>query len=231
MLFASNTYTLLFFLAIGVMILGGVAQSAVTKTFKKYSQTPAKAGTPAWKIAQSLLDRGGSSVKLTQVKGTLTDHYNPKKAEVGLSDSVYHSNSVSALAVAAHEIGHVMQYQKGYVPIKIRNAILPVAQFGSTIAPLIVILGVFMEMFELSMVGVYLFGGLLLFQLITLPVEFNASARAITMLTDGGYIDDSEKAIAKKVLTAAAMTYVVSALATLVTFLRLLLVATSNRRS
>ncbi len=225
-----STYTYLLIATIVVMILGFVAQSKVQSTFKKFSSMKSSRGIAAWQIAQNLLNKGGSDVRLTRVGGSLTDHYNPKKKTVGLSESVYDSDSVSAIAVAAHEIGHVMQYKNGYAPIKIRNAILPIAQIGSTLAPIIVLIGVFMEAFGIAIIGVYLFGALLLFQLITLPVEFNASSRAIDMLVDGGYLADSEKVYAKKVLNAAAMTYVVSALATLVTFLRLLLVARGSRR-
>ena len=175
------------------------------------------------------------------MSGSLTDHYDPTKNAVGLSESVYNSTSVAALAVAAHEIGHVMQHQEGYTPIKVRNALLPVARIGSTVGPWLVIIGIMMGAFNLASIGAGLYFGILAFQLVTLPVEFNASARAIAtisasrrglkMLTEGGYISyGSEEQAAKKVLRAAAMTYVVAALSTFLTFLRLVMMASRNRR-
>ncbi|MEA5059399.1 MAG: zinc metallopeptidase [Candidatus Pelethousia sp.] len=213
-----------------VFALGLVAQARVSGTFQKYAKIQATAGIPAYEMASRLLQRSGSSVQVTQVGGRLTDHYNPKTNTVGLSQSVYDQSSVAALAVAAHEIGHVMQYEEGYLPIKLRNAVLPMASIGSGAAPWITLLGVFMGSFNLAMVGVWLFLGILLFQFVTLPVEFNASHRALVMLEDGGYLAYDEVRDARKVLRAAAMTYVVAALSTLVSFLRLLLMAQSTRR-
>ena len=144
---------------------------------------------------------------------------------------MYNSTSVAALAVAAHEIGHVMQHQEGYTPIKVRNALLPVARIGSTVGPWLVIIGIMMGAFNLASIGAGLYFGILAFQLVTLPVEFNASRRGLKMLTEGGYISyGSEEQAAKKVLRAAAMTYVVAALSTFLTFLRLVMMANRNRR-
>jgi Zn-dependent membrane protease YugP len=216
---------------LAVFVLGLIAQARVKSTFNKFAQVQASARLPAHVVAQQLLDRGGSSVRLTQVGGSLTDHYNPKAGEVGLSTSVYGSESVGALAVAAHEIGHVMQYQEGYLPIRVRNAILPVASIGSSAAPWITLLGVLFGQYSLAMVGVWLFLGILLFQFITLPVELDASHRGIAMLEEGGYITVQERRGARSVLNAAAMTYVVAALSALVSFLRLFLMARSTRRN
>lgn len=217
-------------LLFGVMMLGVAAQSHVHRVFNKYSKVSSDGGRTAGDVALELLRDSGSSVTLTQVPGTLTDHFNPKTGTLGLSQSVYPSSSLAALAVAAHEVGHVMQYQEGYGPIRIRNAILPVAQFGSQASVLIVILGLFMGSFDLAIAGVVLFGAVLLFQLVTLPVEFNASARAMELLSARGYITYDEMAGARRVLRAASMTYVVAALASAVTLLRLLSLAQGSRR-
>lgn len=226
----SQLNNLLYILALVLMVVGVVASSSVQRTFNKYAKTPSQYGFVASTVAKELLYNNSSSVQVTQVKGSLTDHFNPKTHTVGLSDAVYSNNSVAALAVAAHEIGHVMQYEENYTPIKIRNMILPVAQLGSNIAPLLVIGGILIGLFDLALLGALLYGVMFLFQVVTLPVEFNASRRGIEMLSSGGYISQSEIPVAKKVLKAAAMTYVVAALASLVTFLRLLVIANGNRR-
>lgn len=213
-----------------VFVLGLVAQARVNGTFQKFAKIPAGAGIPAYEAAGRLLKRAGSGVRVTQVSGSLTDHYNPKANTVGLSQSVYNHSSIAALAVAAHEIGHVMQYENGYLPIRLRNAVLPVASIGSGAAPWITLLGVMLGSFNLAMLGVWLFLGILLFQLVTLPVEFNASSRALAMLEEGGYLARDEIPGARKVLRAAAMTYVVAALSALVGFLRLFLMAQGTRR-
>ncbi len=213
-----------------VMAFSLFAQSKVQRTFNQYNDTPVSSGKSAQQIAQELLFRHNSSVQITEVQGKLTDHFDPKNGVVGLSTQVYGSNSVAAVAVAAHEIGHVMQYEENYTPIRLRNAILPVASLGSYAAPWIVILGLIMGSFDLAMVGVVLFGAMLVFQVVTLPVEFNASSRGLRMLEEGNYISYDESDGAKKVLRAAAMTYVWAALATLVSFLRLLALANRTRR-
>lgn len=213
-----------------VMAVSLYAQGKVQRTFQQYAETPVSSGKTADQIAQELLTRNNSSVQITPVQGALTDHFNPKTNVVGLSTQVYGSNSVSAAAVAAHEIGHVLQYEEGYSPIRLRNAILPVAAIGSQAAPWIVILGLFMGSYSMAMIGVYLFGAMLLFQVVTLPVEFNASSRGLRMLEEGNYISYEESDGARKVLNAAAMTYVLAALSALISFLRLLSIAQRSRR-
>ena len=213
-----------------VMGISFYAQGKVQKTFTQFSQTPVSSGMRAEEIAQQLLNRANSPVQITPVQGSLTDHYDPKNGVVGLSTQVYGQRSIAAIAVAAHEIGHVMQYQEGYAPIRLRNAILPVASIGSSAAPWIVILGLMMGSYNLSMIGVVLFGAMLVFQVVTLPVEFNASSRALRMLEEGNYITYDESDGAKKVLNAAAMTYVWAAVASLISFLRLLAMANRSRR-
>lgn len=223
-------YDPLILAVLAVFILGLIAQGGVTRTFSKYSKEPASSGLTGQEVAQRLLDQGGSSVTIRPVRGSLTDHFDPRNQTVGLSDSVYGSRSIAALAVAAHEIGHVMQYEEGYFPIRLRNAILPVASLGSGAAPWIVVLGLIFGMGDLAMAGVWLFGAVLAFQLITLPVELNASRRALAMLQDGGFLSYDETPAARKVLRAAAMTYVVAVLSALVSFLRLFLLARRSSR-
>ncbi|MBQ2661114.1 MAG: zinc metallopeptidase [Clostridia bacterium] len=221
---------LLYILTFVIMIVSVAASSNVTRIYKKHSSTPSRYGFYASAVAEQLLAKNSSAVRISEVGGALTDHFNPKTQVVGLSQAVYHNNSVAALAIAAHEIGHVMQYEENYTPIKIRNTILPVAQFGSQAAPWLILGGLLIGMTDLAMVGVLLYGAMLLFQVVTLPVEFNASRRAIAMLSGGGYIAQDEEAVAKKVLRAAAMTYVLAALSSLVTFLRLLLIVNNRRK-
>lgn len=213
-----------------ILIISFWAQARVQTVFKRYANTRVSSGMSADHIAQALLAKQGYSTQITPVEGNLTDHYNPKTGIVGLSTQVYGSDSISAVAVAAHEIGHVVQYHEGYGPIRFRNAVLPVAAIGSQAAPWIVLLGVFMGSFNFAMIGVILFGVMLLFQLVTLPVEFNASNRALRMLEEGNYISYEESDQAKKVLRAAAMTYVLAALSALISFLRLLSIARRTKR-
>ena len=218
-------------LLLAVMGISFYAQSKVQRTFNQFSKTSVASGLRAEEIAQQLLNRANSPVQIQPVQGSLTDHYDPRSGVVGLSTQVYGQSSIAAIAVAAHEIGHVMQYQEGYAPIRLRNAILPVASIGSYAAPWIVILGLFMGSYNLAMIGVVLFGAMLVFQVVTLPVEFNASSRALRMLEEGNYISYEESDGAKKVLNAAAMTYVWAAVASLISFLRLLAMANRSRRN
>ena len=218
-------------LLLAVMGISFYAQSKVQRTFNQFSKSYVSSGLRAEEIAQQLLNRANSTVQIQPVQGSLTDHYDPKNGVVGLSTQVYGQNSIAAIAVAAHEIGHVMQYQEGYAPIRLRNAILPVANIGSFAAPWIVILGLMMGSYNLSMIGVVLFGAMLVFQVVTLPVEFNASSRALRMLEEGNFITYEESDGAKKVLNAAAMTYVWAAVATLISFLRLVALANRSRRN
>ncbi|HWS30965.1 MAG TPA: zinc metallopeptidase [Clostridia bacterium] len=216
---------------IAVMILGMIVQARMNSAFSKFSRVSAESGLRAEDVARRLLDDAGSRVQVAAVQGRLTDHYNPKTQTVGLSSAVYGQGSVAALAVAAHEIGHVMQHEEGYMPIRLRNAVLPIAQFGSFAGPVLVIAGAFMQAFGLAMIGVYVYAAVLLFQLVTLPVEFNASTRAMQMLSSGGYISRDETEGVKRVLNAAAMTYVVAVLSSLVTLLRFLSIANRSRRN
>lgn len=227
------------FLLLGVMILSMIAQNRVASVFNQYAQVRTKSGVTGAELAQRLLYQNGLNLPVLQVSGSLTDHFNPKEQTVGLSEVVYGSDSVSALAVAAHEIGHVLQYDEGYGPMKLRSVILPVANIGSRIGPFLVIGGLLLSVlaantgnvgYYIAMGGVGLYVVMFLFQLLTLPVEFNASKRGLNMLTEGGYIADDELPGAKKMLNAAAMTYVLAALGSFVTVLRLFSIAGRARR-
>lgn len=231
--FSYASESLLYIAVLIVAVLGMVASLKVQSTFKKYSTMPARCGLRANDVARRLLYEGGSSATLSPVSGSLTDHYDPTKNAVGLSESVYNSTSVAALAVAAHEIGHVMQHQDGYTPIKVRNALLPVARIGSTVGPWLVIIGIMMGAFNLASIGAGLYFGILAFQLVTLPVEFNASHRALETLEGEHILEDEEMAGARKVLRAAALTYVAALLSSLLQLLRYVLIflnRSGNRR-
>ena len=210
------------------MVLMIIAQISVKTTFSKYSKKACNV-TGAEAARQVLQVNGVSGVKIERVSGNLTDHFDPRANVIRLSDAVYDSNSVAAAGVAAHEAGHAVQYALGYAPIKIRGAILPVCNIGSKLAIPLVMLGFIFEAFYLIDIGIIFFAVALLFQLITLPVEFNASRRAVSALSGYGILaNEDEVRGAKKVLFSAAMTYVTSFLVSLAQLLRLL--ALANRR-
>ena len=229
---------------IPAMILAFWAQIKVKTTFEKYDKVQTMRRMTGADAARRILDRNGLyDVKVEYVKGHLNDHYDPKAKVIRLSDATYGSTSVAALGVAAHEAGHAVQHATGYVPIKIRSAIIPVTRFGSMLAMPLFFIGFLITGYlsaEMDpMLGEYLmFGGILLFsfstlfQLVTLPVEFNASSRALETLESSGYLYDEEIKGARKVLSAAAMTYVAALATSLASLLRLLLIAggASGRR-
>lgn len=208
------------------------ASAAVKSTYNKYSRVYSYSGlTGAQAAAQILRQAGIFDVRIEHVSGNLTDHYDPKARVLRLSDSVYRSNSVAAIGVAAHECGHAIQDQEDYVPLRFRSAFVPVANFGTQAAFPILLLGVFLGHFHfLIQVGLLCFFFGVLFQLITLPVEFNASGRAVRILRETGMLSDDELSKTKKVLTAAAMTYVAAAAASILSMLRLIILFGGNRR-
>lgn len=219
---------LLYLLLIAAFIFSIFTSVNVKSTFRKYNGMPSSRGVSAATIARQILDSNGLyNVQVTRVSGELTDHYDPRTNTVALSAPVYDSISVGAIGVAAHEVGHAIQYAKNYTPIKIRMAILPVAQFGSSAWILFFILGIVFNISLLRGVGIGLFAAIVLFQLITLPVEFNASRRALATIKDQGILFAEEYKGAKKTLTAAAMTYVASLAVALLQLLRL--IASSRR--
>ena len=185
-------------------------------------------------VAERLLRSAGlNDVKVGQVRGELSDHYNPATKVVNLSDSVYGSTSVAAIGVAAHECGHAIQHAKGYFPLKFRTWFVPVANFGSKLAWPLILIGLFINSQSSQMIinaGIFLFSFAVIFQLVTLPVEFNASSRALKILEESGMLYEEELRGAKKVLSAAAMTYVAAAVATLLSLLRLIILFGGRRR-
>ena len=217
-------------LVVPMIILSLVAQARVRSAFSKYSQVPTRSGQTGEAAARMVMSRNNvQGVEIEAVAGNMTDHYDPRRGTIGLSEPVIRTNSIAAVGVAAHEAGHASQYAAGYVPIRIRNAILPVARFGQPISWVLILVGLFMPAFKILIyAGIALFSAVVLFQLVTLPVEFDASRRAMATLSESGYYTEEEMKGAKKVLSAAAMTYVAAAAVFLAQLMRLLLMA--NRR-
>ena len=206
------------------------AQLKVKSTFNRYEQVYARQGITAAQAARRILDQNGLyGVRIEMTGGKLTDHYDPRTNVIRLSQSVYNSPSVAALGVAAHEAGHAVQYGVNYLPIKIRNGLVPVTNICSSLSIPLVIIGFIMSARPLVIAGILLFAAVAVFQFVTLPVEFNASRRAIAVLGESGMLDEGELQGAKRVLSAAAMTYVAALLVSLAQLLRLVLLA--NRRN
>jgi Zn-dependent membrane protease YugP len=218
-------------LVLPALLFSLIAQGIVQSRFKKYSRQLTARGVTGAQAAQEILRRAGVyDVSVERVSGSLTDHFDPRSNTIRLSDTVYSSSSVAAVGVAAHETGHALQYGHGYVPMKIRAAVIPATNIGSRLAVPLVLLGLFLEMTGLISLGILLFCAVVFFQLITLPVEFNASARAIRLLGESGLLYEDELPGAKKVLSAAAMTYVAALAVSLAQLLRLLSLASRRRR-
>ncbi len=214
---------------IGVVI-SLLASAKVQSTFRKYNQVRSRTGMTGAEAARRLLQAQGIyDVSIQRVSGNLTDHYDPKNKILRLSDSTYGSMSVAAIGVAAHECGHAMQHAEGYAPLSLRTALVPVANFGSQFSILLIVAGLIFGQ-VLVEVGILLFCAVVLFQLVTLPVEFNASRRALRLLGDNGILYDEEVGMTRKVLTAAALTYVASALMSILQLLRLVLLFGGRRR-
>ena len=209
------------------------AQFRVKSTYQRFAQVPAANGMTGRDMARSIMTRNGlSDVGIEEVGGVLTDHYDPRAKKVRLSVNNYEGDSLASIAVAAHEVGHALQHQSGYAPLAIRSAIAPAAGFASTLAFPLFLIGMFfrssMSLFFMDL-GILFFSGAVLFQFVTLPVEFNASQRALAQLTETGAIAPQEVAGAKKVLDAAALTYVAAAAMAALQLLRLVLLRNSRR--
>jgi len=220
-----------FILLIPALILAFYAQSKVKSTFSRYSQVRSSRGYTGEQVARQLLDmRGLGDVKVEVTKGALTDHYDPRSRKLALSETVYDSASVAALGVAAHETGHALQHADAYGPLMLRTNLVPVANFGSMLAfPLFIIGFLFANSVGWLMdVGIIIFSGAVVFSLLTLPVEFNASARALALLRQGGYLNDQELPHARAVLNAAAWTYVAAATMAVSQLIRLLILRSSR---
>lgn len=227
-MFWDYTYILVLIGALICMI----ASLNVSSTFNKFSKRMSERGMTASEVASLILQKSGIfDVRVDRVAGSLTDHYSPKDKVLRLSDSVYSSNSVAAIGVAAHECGHAIQHNVGYFPLKLRSLSVPIANIGSKLYWPLILLGLILGYLELAQIGVLLFGAVVFFQLVTLPVEFNASRRALNILEEGFILYDEELKGARKVLTAAALTYVASLISSILQLLRLvLLTRRGNRR-
>ena len=214
---------------IPALIFSLIAQLMVKGAFSKYSGVRNSRGYTGADAARAILDRNGLSyIRIEHINGELTDHYDPGANVIRLSDSVYNNDSVAAVGIAAHEAGHAVQYAEGYGPIKVRSAIIPITQFGSNLSTPLVILGIIFSSNVLITAGILLFCTVVLFQAITLPVEFNASGRALKVLREEHFLDDDEMKGAKSVLTAAALTYVAAMFSALASLARLLLIRNRN---
>jgi len=213
------------------LILAMIAQAGVSGTFAKFQKVPARVGLTGAMLARRMLDsRGLDDVAIERVKGNLSDHYDPSARVLRLSEGVYDSTSIAALGVAAHESGHALQDQEHYAPLKLRTAIVPAVGFSSNLSWPIFLVGLIFSWQPLLLAGILLFSLAVLFSLVTLPVEFNASSRALATLSSGGYLDQEEMQGATKVLRAAALTYVAAAVGAILQLLRLLLLAGAGRR-
>lgn len=211
---------------IPVLLFSFYCQIKVKQAFRRYSSVHAMCGMTGAQAAAQLLQLNGiTDVQIRQIGGTLTDYYDPKNKEICLSGDVYNATSVAAIGVACHEAGHACQHAQGYAPLKIRNAAIPATRIGSSLGIPLVLLGMVFTWRPLIMVGIVLYALVALFQLLTLPVEFNASRRALQTIESNQFLTEQEYRGAKKVLTAAALTYVAALASALATLLRLLLLA------
>ena len=215
-----NTYILV---VIGAL-LSMLASARVKSAYGRYENVRCMSGITGAEAAKRILNYAGiTGVSIVRTSGHLTDHYNPSTRQIALSESVYGSTSIAAVAVAAHECGHVIQHQKQYAPLSFRTTLVPVAKFGSAASWFFILGGILFGFGELITVGIVLFSAAVLFQLVTLPVEFNASKRALVVLQETGILAEQEKSGAKSVLSAAALTYVASAAAAILSLLRLII--------
>jgi len=226
-----SSYTSYILLVLPAMLIAMWAQANVKSTFNKYSKVVSGSRMTGFDAARRILDANGLSyVRIERVAGSLTDHFDPKSNVIRLSESVYDSPSVAAVGVAAHEAGHAVQYATNYGPIKLRAAIIPITNIGSNIAMPLVLLGILFSFPTLAFLGVIAFSLSTVFQLITLPVEFNASSRAIEALKTGSSLTSDEISGAGKVLKAAALTYVAALAVALANLIRVILITSGSRR-
>ena len=214
-----------------VFIFALVCQAKVKTNFNRFSQVISRSGMTGADAAWRLLQLNGiTDVKIKRISGTLTDYYDPNKKEICLSEDVFSSRSIAAIGIACHEAGHACQHNEGYLPLKVRSVVIPATQIGSALGVPLCLIGLFINSEVLAYAGLIMYGFVALFQFITLPVEFNASKRALQTIEANGFLTDSEFIGAKKVLTAAALTYVAALASALATMLRLLIVVSGGRR-
>ena len=218
-------------LIILAFLISALVSAKMNATFSKYSKVRSYCGMTGAQAAQRILSSAGIyDVRIEHVSGKLTDHYDPSNKVLRLSDAVYGNTSIAAIGVAAHECGHAVQHARNYVPLSVRSAIVPVANFGSQLSWPLFLAGLIFSFRPLLMIGILLFCAALLFQIVTLPVEFNASARALRMLDETGIMGRQEIRGTKKVLRAAAMTYVAAVIGSLLQLLRLLILSGAFRK-
>ena len=214
-----------------VFIFALICQAKVKTNFNRYSQIMNRSGMTGADAAWRLLQLNGiTDVKIKRISGTLTDYYDPNKKEICLSEDVFNSRSIAAIGVACHEAGHACQHNEGYFPLKIRSLVIPATKIGSALGVPLCLIGLFINSEPLAYAGLIMYGFVALFQLITLPVEFNASKRALQTIEANGFLTDSEYVGARKVLSAAALTYVAALASALATMLRLLIIVAGGRR-
>ena len=206
------------------MLITGGAQAYISANYKKYKQVAVKSGKSGYDVAREILDKNGlNKVLILETDGELTDHYDPSKKVVKLSHDIYNGKTVAAVSVASHECGHAIQDKNGYAFLKFRNTIVPLVNFSTKIGYLAIVLGIVLSLAKLMYVGIAFEVIILLFQLVTLPVEFNASSRALKLIKEYGIVTEDEHSGAKKMLTSAALTYVAGVLSTLAEILRYIL--------
>ena len=211
------------------MLITGGAQAYISSNYRKYKQIRVNSGKTGFDVAREILDRNGlSKVLILETQGELTDHYDPSKKVVKLSHDIYHGNSIASVSVASHECGHAIQDKNGYAFLRFRNTIIPLVNFSTKIGYLAIVIGVILSLVKLVWVGIAFEVIILLFQLVTLPVEFNASSRALKLIKEYGIVNDDEHSGAKKMLTSAALTYVAGVLSTLAEILRYILIFTGR---
>lgn len=218
-----------YWILLPAILLTLYASFKVNSTFRKYSKVENSRGITGYDCARKILDSNGlSDVEIQRVEGSMTDHYDPRSRVLRLSDTVFNVDSIAAVSVAAHECGHAIQHQQGYAPLTIRNTIVPAVNLASSFSWILILLGLFFSFSNLITVGIIFFAATVVFQLITLPVEFNASSRALRIISDMGIVYGGEEKAAKKVLSAAALTYVAAALTSILQLLRLILISRDN---
>lgn len=214
-----------FILLIPAMLFAAYAQSKINSTFNRYLRVRNSYGLTGYQVARTILDKHGlSDLPIELIRGHLTDHYDPRNRVLRLSNEVYNGLSLASVGVAAHECGHAVQHQEGYAPLTFRNTIAPIASIGSQLSWVLVIAGLFFNSLNLIDLGILFFSAAVVFQVVTLPVEYNASSRAIAMLTEYDLVPANEVGPAKKVLSAAALTYLAAMIVAVMQLLRLLLI-------
>ena len=215
-------------LVIPALLIAAVAQIRVKSVFARYSRVPVRCGMSGAAASRFIQRQNGINVPIRAVSGSMTDFYDPKSNSISLSDTVRDQTSVAAVGVAAHETGHALQYANDYFPVRLRMGMVPVTNFASSISPVLIVLGLMLSLPTLAYIGIALFSMAVLFQLVTLPVEFNASARAVRALEQSGSLSDEELRGVRRVLSAAAMTYVAAMLVSLMNLLRLIAIVAGN---